>query len=67
MGDGVNVNVWSPEVMMTGVDTPVGMVKVAPEVVTMVCPREFVDGRGCKVEEEEELLGVAGEGVKVSV
>lgn len=52
---------------MTGVDTPVGMVKVAPEVVTMVCPREFVDGRGCKVEEEEELLGVAGEGVKVSV
>lgn len=43
-GEGMNVKVWSFEVIVVGVDMPVGMVKVAPELVMIVCPFEFVDG-----------------------
>ena len=51
--DGVKVNVWLPEVIVTREEIPVGIANVTPEVVTMVCPFELVAG---PEEEGNEVL-----------
>lgn len=69
VGDGVNVNVWSPEVTTVTEDIPVGIVNFAPELVIIVCPFEFVvcGGPVFDVVGEPELLPLDSDGVNVNV